>query len=74
MRRNAHKGKPQNDGQEQATEQFRGGALKVGEKVRVKDNGMAGEIIRVVQQSSDRRHRQHHQQDASRQGRADLFQ
>lgn len=47
MRRNAHKGKPQNDGQEQATEQFRGGALKVGEKVRIKDNGMAGEVIRV---------------------------
>ena len=47
MRRNAHKGKPQDDGQEQATEQFRGGALKVGEKVRIKDNGMAGEVIRV---------------------------
>lgn len=47
IRRNAHKGKPQDDGQEQATEQFRGGALKVGEKVRIKDNGMAGEVIRV---------------------------
>ena len=47
MRRNAHKGKPQDDGHEQATEQFRGGALKVGEKVRIKDNGMAGEVIRV---------------------------
>lgn len=47
MRRNARKGKPQDDGQEQATEQFRGGALKVGEKVRIKDNGMAGEVIRV---------------------------
>jgi preprotein translocase subunit YajC len=44
---NELKGKPQNDGQEQATEQFRGGALKVGEKVRIKDNGMAGEVIRV---------------------------
>lgn len=47
MRRNARKGKPQDDGQGQATEQFRGGALKVGEKVRIKDNGMAGEVIRV---------------------------
>lgn len=47
MRRNARKGKPQDDGQEQATKQFRGGALKVGEKVRIKDNGMAGEVIRV---------------------------
>ena len=28
-------------------EPFRGGALKVGEKVRVKDNGMVGEIVRV---------------------------
>ncbi len=47
MRRNARKGKPQGDGQEQAPEQFRSGVLKVGEKVRVKDNGMAGEVIRV---------------------------
>jgi len=28
-------------------ETFRGGPLKVGEKVRVKDNGMAGEVVRV---------------------------
>lgn len=47
MRRNARKGKPQGEEQAQASEQFRGGVLKVGEKVRVKDNGMAGEVIRV---------------------------
>ena len=47
MRRNARKGKPQDDSQAQTPEQFRGGVLKVGEKVRVKDNGMAGEVIRV---------------------------
>ncbi len=47
MRRNARNGKPQDDGQAEAREQFRGGVLKVGEKVRVKDNGMAGEVIRV---------------------------
>lgn len=47
MRRNARKGKPQDDSQPQAPELFRGGVLKVGEKVRVKDNGMAGEVIRV---------------------------
>ena len=28
-------------------QQFRGGTLKVGEKVRIKSNGMAGEVIRV---------------------------
>ncbi len=47
MRRNTHKGKPQEDAQSGTSEQFRGGVLKVGEKVRIKDNGMAGEIIRV---------------------------
>ena len=47
MRRNARKGKPQDDSQPQTPEQFRGGVLKVGEKVRIKDNGMAGEVIRV---------------------------
>lgn len=47
MRRNARKGKPQDDGLAETQEQFRGGVLKVGEKVRVKDNGMAGEVIRV---------------------------
>ena len=47
MRRNARKGKPQDDSQAQTPEQFRGGVLKVGEKGRVKDNGMAGEVIRV---------------------------
>ena len=30
-----------------ATDQFRSGPLKVGEKVRVKDNGMVGEVVRV---------------------------
>ena len=47
MRRNARKGKAQEDSPEDNSSQFRGGVLKVGEKVRVKDNGMAGEIIRV---------------------------
>ena len=47
MRRNARNGKPQEEGQSDASSQFRGGVLKVGEKVRVKDNGMAGEVIRV---------------------------
>ena len=47
MRRNARKGKSQDDSQPQTPEQFRGGVLKVGEKVRIKDNGMAGEVIRV---------------------------
>ncbi len=47
MRREARKGKTQEDSQSQASEQFRGGVLKVGEKVRIKDNGMAGEVIRV---------------------------
>ena len=47
MRRDARKGKTQGDSQSQTSEQFRGGVLKVGEKVRVKDNGMAGEVIRV---------------------------
>ncbi len=47
MRRNTHKGKPQEDAQSETSEQFRGGVLKVGEKVRIKENGMAGEIIRV---------------------------
>ncbi len=47
MRRNARNGKSQDDNQSQTAEQFRGGVLKVGEKVRVKDNGLAGEVIRV---------------------------
>lgn len=47
MRRNARNGKPQEDGKDDASALFRGGVLKVGEKVRIKDNGMAGEIIRV---------------------------
>ena len=47
MRRNARKGKNQPESQSETVEQFRGGVLKVGEKVRVKDNGMAGEVIRV---------------------------
>ncbi len=47
MRQNVRKGRSQDAGQPQAQEQFRGGVLKVGEKVRVKDNGMAGEVIRV---------------------------
>ncbi len=47
MRRDTRKGKSPADGKEVAAEQFRSGVLKVGEKVRVKDNGMAGEVIRV---------------------------
>ena len=47
MRRNARNGKPQEESRSDASSQFRGGVLKVGEKVRVKDNGMAGEVIRV---------------------------
>lgn len=47
MRRNARNGKPQEESQSDASSQFRGGVLKVGEKVRIKDNGMAGEVIRV---------------------------
>ena len=46
-RRDSRKGGSQDDGQSQTSEQVRGGVLKVGEKVRVKDNGMAGEVIRV---------------------------
>lgn len=47
-RRNARGGKRQDDSRtEDTAEQFRGGVLKVGEKVRVKSNGMAGEIVRV---------------------------
>jgi len=46
-RRNARKGKAQDDSQPRSSEQFRTGVLKVGEKVRVKDNGLAGEVIRV---------------------------
>jgi DNA mismatch repair protein MutS2 len=46
-KRNSRKGveaqaKPETDG-----DQVRGGVLKVGEKVKVKDNGMAGEVIRI---------------------------
>ncbi len=47
MQRNARKGGSQGDNPEQDSGQFRGGVLKVGEKIRVKDNGMAGEVIRV---------------------------
>ena len=47
MRRNARNGKPQEESRPDASSQFRGGVLKVGEKVRIKDNGMAGEVIRV---------------------------
>ena len=47
MRRNARNGKPQEESRSDASSQFRGGVLKVGEKVRIKDNGMAGEVIRV---------------------------
>lgn len=36
---------------EMVQEVFRGGPLKVGEKVRVKDNGMVGEIVRVSNKS-----------------------
>ena len=51
MRKNARKGKPQNEAQEESPETFRSGVLKVGEKVRVKVNGMAGEVIRVSNKS-----------------------
>ena len=34
-------------GDEMTMEEFRGGPLKVGEKVRVKDNGMVGEVVRI---------------------------
>ncbi len=51
MRKSARKGKPQNDAQEESPEAFRSGVLKVGEKVRVKANGMAGEVIRVSNKS-----------------------
>lgn len=47
MRRGAKKGGTQEATQAETADRFRGGALKVGEKVRVKDNGMVGEIIRV---------------------------
>ena len=47
MRRGAKKGGVQEATQTETADRFRGGALKVGEKVRVKDNGMVGEIIRV---------------------------
>ena len=43
----ARKGKNAEKQAENATQEFRGGALKVGEKVRVKSNGMAGEVVRV---------------------------
>ncbi|MDD7134903.1 MAG: Smr/MutS family protein [Bacteroidales bacterium] len=43
----ARKGKNVEKQAENATQEFRGGALKVGEKVRVKSNGMAGEVVRV---------------------------
>ncbi|MBQ0144485.1 MAG: Smr/MutS family protein [Bacteroidales bacterium] len=33
--------------QEKEAQAFRGGTLKVGEKVRIKSNGMAGEVVRV---------------------------
>lgn len=51
MRKSARKGKPQNEAQEESPEAFRSGVLKVGEKVRVKANGMAGEVIRVSNKS-----------------------
>ena len=47
MHRNARKGGSQGGNSAQDSGQFRGGVLKVGEKVRIKDNGMAGEVIRV---------------------------
>ena len=44
-RRERWKGK--DDGQAADKETFRGGVLKVGEKVRIKDNGMVGEVSNV---------------------------
>lgn len=48
-RQEARRGKkPSSGGEAEAVpEQFRGGPLKVGEKVRVKDNGMVGEVVRI---------------------------
>jgi len=52
QRNNARKGKKAEQGTENETaSQFRGGTLKVGEKVRVKSNGMAGEVVRVSDKS-----------------------
>ncbi|MGN0202307.1 MAG: endonuclease MutS2 [Candidatus Cryptobacteroides sp.] len=33
--------------EEEKRQEFRGGTLKVGEKVRIKSNGMAGEVVRI---------------------------
>ena len=48
-RQEARRGRKAAGEGEAETEQevFRGGPLKVGEKVRVKDNGMVGEVVRV---------------------------
>lgn len=46
-RRKARGGKEEADQEASPADQFRGGPLKVGEKVKVKDNGMVGEVVRV---------------------------
>lgn len=38
-------------GDDMILEEFRGGPLKAGEKVRVKDNGMVGEVVRISNKS-----------------------
>ena len=43
----ARKGSVKKEMEADAQERFRPGPLKVGEKVKVKDNGMVGEIVRV---------------------------
>jgi Mismatch repair ATPase (MutS family) len=46
-RKAARKGGAASETAQEEVQQFRGGALKVGEKVRIKSNGMAGEVVRV---------------------------
>ena len=43
--------KPQADTEEKRLEEFRSAPLKVGEKVRIKSNGMVGEVTRVASRS-----------------------
>ena len=43
----ARKGVATEDDTKASTDQLRSGPLKVGEKVRIKDNGMVGEVVRV---------------------------
>ncbi len=43
----ARKGRIEEEREDNDIDKFRAGALKVGEKVKIKDNGMVGEIVRV---------------------------